>query len=131
MFACSWEAVSQKTHELMRVAPLCLSTGSVPHREQTSSLGFHVVCRSCILRTDKWLLVLALPIWRFLLPRHRLPADSLRRRREQPVPAPVPRRSASPTACASPWAQPVCQLLHSCSVAAKAVRKALQSLHEY
>lgn len=57
MFACS-ESENPRVRESYPAPP---EHGEHLLKEQTSSLHFHVVCRSCILRTAKWLLVLALP----------------------------------------------------------------------
>lgn len=110
MFACSYEAVSQKTHKLVRLTPLRPSMGEhLPTEHASRRLAPRAVCKSCIPQTAKWLVVPALPIWHFPLPC----ADVLGRHREQRAPVPAPGGSASPTACASARAAGACQLLCS------------------
>lgn len=129
MFACSYEAVSQKTHKPVSHPALPEHGEHLPTAH--TSLASHVVCKSCILKTAKWLVVPALPIWHFPVPcagcrqtcwagtgssgYQRQPPVVLRHR--QPARQPGQRVS--------------CQLLCSCSVAEEAGLKALQSLPEY
>ena len=129
MFACSYKGVSQKTHELMRVTPLCLSVGNVSPKSRPAASVSRLFAEAA--SSEQMAAGAGPPHLAPLLPLRRLPADLLGRQWVQLIPAPGPYCSASLTACASARAEGVCQLLCSCSMAAKAVLETLQSLPEY
>lgn len=68
MFACSYEGVSQKTHKLVSHPALPEHGEHLPTEHTSRRLASHVVCKSCVLKTAKWLAVPALPIWHFPVP---------------------------------------------------------------